>query len=93
MIDQGNGPEFDYEWLAANEKFARFSKAIDKILRRFKGAEFPYIQGYQPSEKLLVVRERVPSRTDWSYVSEPGTNGNHAPIGKVWNNFPSDNSQ
>ena len=33
------------------------------------------------TEEDLVVRERVPSRTDRPSVREPGTNGNHAPIG------------
>ena len=30
----------------------------------------------------LVVRERVPIRTERPSVREPGTNGNHAPIGQ-----------
>ena len=33
------------------------------------------------TEEDLVVMERVPSRTDSLSVREPGTNGNHAPIG------------
>ena len=34
------------------------------------------------TEEDLVVRERVPRRTERSSVREPGTNGNHAPIGQ-----------
>ena len=34
------------------------------------------------TEEDLVVRERVQSRTKRPSVREPGTNGNHAPIGK-----------
>ena len=30
----------------------------------------------------LVVRERVPIRTEWPSVRELATNGNHAPIGQ-----------
>ena len=35
------------------------------------------------TEEDLVVRERVSSRTERPSVREPGTNGNHAPIGKA----------
>ena len=37
------------------------------------------------SEEDLFVRERVPSRTEMPSVIEPGTNGNHAPIGQSHN--------
>ena len=45
------------------------------------------------TEEDLVVRERVPSRTDGPSVREPGTNGNHAPIGQAQNDSSSANSQ
>ena len=35
--------------------------------------------------KNLVIRERVPSRTEIPSVREPGTNGNHADIGQAHN--------
>ena len=41
----------------------------------------------------LVVRYRVSSRTERPPVREPGTNGNHAPIGKAQNDSYSANSQ
>ena len=44
-------------------------------------------------EEYLVVRERVSSRTERPSVREPGTNGNHAPIGQAKNNGSSSNSQ
>ena len=53
----------------------------------------PSVQGPQYSEEDLVVRERVPIRTEIPSVREPGTNGNHAPIGQAQNSGSSDNSQ
>ena len=41
----------------------------------------PSVNGPQYSEEELVVRERVKSITDMPSVREPGTYGNHAPIG------------
>ena len=41
----------------------------------------------------LVVRDRVPIKTERPSVREPGTNGNHAPIGQSHNDGSSDNSQ
>ena len=35
------------------------------------------------TEEDLVVRERVPIRNERPSVREPGTNGNHAPIGQI----------
>ena len=43
--------------------------------------------------RLLVVRKSVPSRTEIPSVREPGTNGNHAPIGQAQNDGYSTNSQ
>ena len=37
------------------------------------------------TEEDLAVRERVPSRTERPSFREPGTNGNHAPIGQAQN--------
>ena len=53
----------------------------------------PSIQGPKSSEKELVVRERVTSRTEIPPVREPGNNGNHAPIGQAQNGGSSANSQ
>ena len=50
-----------------------------------KGSESPYVQGPQSSEEEIFVRERVPIRTERPYVRKPGTNGNHATIGKAQN--------
>ena len=81
MLDQEYYPEFDDEWLNTNEQLAYFSKSREQIMGRSKGSEFPSVQGPQSSEEDLVVRERVPSRTERPSVREPGTNGNHATIG------------
>ena len=83
----------DYEWLTANEKLTRFSKAREQIIGRVKGTESPSVQGTQSSEDDLVVRERVPSRTEIPSVREPGTNGNHSPIGQAQNGSSSANRQ
>ena len=64
MLDQEDDPELDYEWLADDEHLIRFSKARDKIVGRVKGSESPSVQGPQSSEEDVVVRERVPSRTE-----------------------------
>ena len=45
------------------------------------------------TEEDLVVRERVPIRTERPSVREPGTHGNHAPIGHAQNDVYSANSQ
>ena len=37
MLYQKDDPELDDEWLTANEKLTRFSKARDKIVGRVKG--------------------------------------------------------
>ena len=47
MLDQEYNPELDDEWLTADEKLTRFSKAREKILGRVKGSESPYVQGPQ----------------------------------------------
>ena len=70
-----------------------FSKDIEQILGRFKEEYSTYVQLPQSSEEDLVVRERVPSRTEIPSVREPGTNGNHAPIGQAQNGGSSDHSQ
>ena len=83
MLDQEDDPELDYEWLTDDEQLTRFSKAREQIIGRVKGTESTYVQGPQSSEEDLVVRERVPSRTEIPSVREPGTIGNHAPIAKA----------
>ena len=45
------------------------------------------------TEEDLVVKERVPSRTESPSFRKPETNGNHAPIGKAHNDCSSTNSQ
>ena len=45
------------------------------------------------NEEYPVVRERFPSRTERTSFREPGTNGNHAPIGQAQNDGSSANSQ
>ena len=83
MLDQEDDPKLDDEWFTANEHLRRFSKAREQIVGRIKGIESPSIQGPQYSEEELVVRERVPSRTERPSVREPGNNRNHAPIGQA----------
>ena len=82
MLDQEDDPEFYDEWLTADEQLPRFSKAREQTIGRVKGTELPSVQGPQSSEEDLVVSERVPIRTEIPSVREPGTNGNHAPIGQ-----------
>ena len=64
----------------ADEWLTRFSKSREQIVGRVKGAETTSVKGPQSSEEELVVRERVPRRTDRQSIRELGTNGNHAPI-------------
>ena len=68
MLDQEDDPELDDEWLTANEQLTCFSKAREQIVGRVKGTESPSVQGPQYSEEDLVVRERVPSRTERTSV-------------------------
>ena len=93
MLDQEDDPELDDEWLTADEQLTRFSKAKEKIVGRFKGTESPSVQGPQSSEKDLVIRERIPSRTDIPSIREPGTNLNRAPIVQAHNGGSSANIQ
>ena len=93
MLDQEDDTELDDEWLTANEQLTRFRKSREKIVGRVKGIELPSIQGPQSFEEYLIVRERVPSRTDIPSVIEPGTNENHEPIDQAQNSGSSDNSQ
>ena len=44
VLDQEDDPWLYDEWLTANERLTPFSKAIEKILERVKGAELPYFQ-------------------------------------------------
>ena len=93
MLDQEDDTDLDDEWLTADEQLIRFSKAREKLLGRVKGTESPYVQGNQYYEEDLVVRERVPSRTEIPSVREPGTNGNHETIGQSQNSGSSANGQ
>ena len=83
----------DVEWLTSDERLSRFSKDRYQIVGRVKGRELPSVQGIQYSEEDIVVRERVPIRTKRPSVIEPGTDGNHAPIGKENNDGYSANSK
>ena len=85
MLDQEYDPELDDECLTDDDQLTRFSKAREQIGGMVKGTESPSVQGPQSSEEDLVVRERVPSRTEIPSVREPVTNGNHAPIGQAQN--------
>ena len=83
----------DGEWFTADEHLTRFSKAIEKILGRIKGSSSSSVQGPQSSEEYLVVRGRVPRRTERPSVREPGINGSHAPIGQAHNGGSSDSQE
>ena len=50
MLDQEYDIDSDDEWLTADEQLTRFSIAIKKIVRRVKGADFPYVQEPQYSD-------------------------------------------
>ena len=93
MLDQEDYLELYDEWLTADERLTRFSKSREQILGRVKGTESPYVQGLQSSEGDLVVRERVTGKTERPSVNQPGTDGNHAPIGKAHNGGSTANSQ
>ena len=80
-------------WLTTNDQLTCFSKAREKIVGRVKGSESPSVQGPQSSEEDLVVRYRVPIRTERPSGREPVTNGNHAPIGQAHKNGSGANSQ
>ena len=79
--------------MTADEQFTRFIKVREKIVGRVKGSYPPYVQGPQSSEEDLVVKDRVPIRTERPSVREPGTNWNHAPIGQAQNDGSSDSQQ
>ena len=64
MLDQEDDPELYDDWLTSNEKLTRFIKAREQVIGRGKGTESLSVQGIQSSEEALVVRERVPIRTD-----------------------------
>ena len=90
ILDQEYDPELDDEWLTADKQLTRCSKAREKIVRRVKGSELPYVQRPQYSEEDLLVTKRVPSMTDTPSVREPGNNGNYATIGQAQNEGSSD---
>ena len=91
MLYQEDDPELDYEWLTADDQLTRFSKAREQIVGKVKVIESPSVQGPQSSEEDLVVRERVPSRTEIPSVREPGINGKYEPISKAQNSGSSAN--
>ena len=70
MLDQEDDPELDDEWLTIDDQLTRFCKAREQIVGRVKGKKSSSVQGPQSSEKDLVVRERVPSRTEIPSVRE-----------------------
>ena len=93
MLYQEDDPELDDEWLTADEQLTRFSKSREQTVGRVKVTESPSVQGPQSSEEDLFVRERVTSSNERPSVIEPGTNGNHSPIGQAQNDGSSANSQ
>ena len=93
MLDQEDDTELDDECLTYYEKLTRFSKDREKIEGRVKGSDSPSVKITQYSEEDLFVKERFPSRTGRPSVREPGTDGNHAPIGQAHNDGSSANSQ
>ena len=64
MLDQEDDPELYDEWLTDDEQLTHFRKAREKIVGRVKGTELSSVQGPQYYEEDLVVRERVPSRSE-----------------------------
>ena len=82
-----------YGWLTTDERLTHFIKAIYQILGRLKRSEYPSIKGPQSSEEGLVVREKVPSRTERPQVREPGTNDNHVTVCQSHNISYSENRQ
>ena len=93
MLDQEDDTEVDDEWLTADGQLTCFSKAREQIVGDFKGTESSSVQGPQSYEEDLVVKERVPSKTEKQSVIQPGTNGNHEPIGQAQNGGFSANRQ
>ena len=79
--------------MTADERLICFNKPREQIVGMVKVAEYPSVQGPQYPEEDLVVRGRVPSRTERPSVREPGTDGNHAPIFQAQNYSSSANSQ
>ena len=84
MLYQKDHLDLDDEWLTTNDQLTHFSKSREQIMRKVKGSDSPNVQGTQYFEEYLVVRERVPSRTERLSVRKPGTNGNHALIGQEY---------
>ena len=80
MLDKEDDTELDDEWLNADEELTRFRKARDQIVGRVKGSESTYVQGPQSSEEDLVVRERVPSRTEIPQSENLELMGNMNPL-------------
>ena len=93
MLDQEDDIQLEDEWLTADERLTCFIKSRQQVVVRVKGSELLSVQGPQYSEKDLVVRKSLPSSTERPTVIEPGTNGNHAPIGQAQNDNSSANSQ
>ena len=93
MLDQEDDTEFDSEWLTAYRRLTCFSKSRKKIMGRVKGAESPSVKVPQYYEESLVLRERVLRRTERPSVRQPGTYGNHAPIGQSQNDGYSDSQE
>ena len=76
-----------------DDQLTCFRKVREQIVGRFKVTELPYVQGPQSYEEDLVLMYRVSSRTEKTSVREPGTYGNHAPIGQAQNGGSSANIQ
>ena len=89
MLYQEDDPELDDEWLTTDDQLTHFSKDREQIVGRVKVLESPSFQVPQSSKEDLVLRERVPIRTERPSFRETGTNGNHAPIGQAQNDSSS----
>ena len=50
MLDQEYEPEFDYEWLNADERLTYFRKSRDQIVGRVKGEDLKSFQRPQSSK-------------------------------------------
>ena len=93
MLKQEDDPYLDEEWLTYDERSARFIKYREHIVGKSIRAEMPSVQGHKSSEEDLVIRERVPIKTEIKQDNNTGNNGIHATIVQVHNDGYSYNMQ
>ena len=79
--------------MPSDERLTCFRKDKERIVGRSKGSESTYVQGHQSSGEDLFLRDRDTNSTDRPLFRNPGTDGNHAPIGQEHNDGSSANSQ